>query len=47
MVITILTLFSVFLDDLVRGICAFGLDINVGDVNISSLLCADDIVLVA
>ena len=41
------TLFSVFVDDLVKEINALGLGINVGEEKLSMLLCADDIVLVA
>ena len=41
------TLFSIFIDDLVREINELGLGINVGDAKISLLLYADDIVMVA
>ena len=40
------TLFSIFKDDLVRGINALGLGINVGEAKLSILLYADDIVTV-
>ena len=41
------TLFSIFIDDLVREINGLGLGINVGDDKVSLLLYADDIVMVA
>ena len=41
------TLFSIFIDDLVREINDLGLGINVGEDKVSLLLYADDIVMVA
>ena len=41
------TLFSIFIDDLVRELNDLGLGINVGEVKVSLLLYADDIVVVA
>ena len=41
------TLFSIFIDDLVKEINALGLGIKVGEEKLSLLLYADDIVLVA
>ena len=41
------TLFSIFIDDLVKEIKALGLGIKVGEEKLSMLLYADDIVLVA
>ena len=41
------TLFSIFVDDLVKEINELGLGINVGDETLSMLLYADDIVMVA
>ena len=41
------TLFSIFIDDLVREINDLGLGINVGEDKVSLLLYTDDIVMVA
>ena len=41
------TLFSIFIDDLVKEINNLGLGVSVGDVKVSALLYADDIALVS
>ena len=41
------TLFSIFIDDLVKELNNLGLGVSVGDVKVSALLYADDIALVS
>ena len=41
------TLFSMFLNDLATGVKGLGCGIDVGDIHLSLLLYADDIVLLA